>query len=213
MSPNSCLQYSVGSKTTFFRPSCSYNCPKVIRTIEDLGRITTPAERMHQPLWFLLDECQHTYSNPTLWEMLSRNAHNVFVIAAGSFGSHSDSHSHSPPREIINSLRMSLFDSKKEPPEHFLAFTEGHLTDYLNAHNKISWKNHIVRYASPTLMGSPLSDLGLHPGVIANLVSFIQKRVCRFHSYDLQVLMIVRRIRASNMTNKGLFWKSSLRTP
>lgn len=54
-----------------------------------------------KPLWFIADEVQRTYGDEALWTALfniPRQTHHTFVIAAGSYGSHTGSTSHSPPQ-------------------------------------------------------------------------------------------------------------------
>lgn len=196
--PDCSLQFSTGEKTRTFSVELAYNLLTAIGSPgEFLEYIGNPESQ--RPLYLLLDESQHTYPNNNWWKNLYRQPPypNVYVIAAGSFGSHSDPLSHSPPEDIPSHLRMSLFDMPGR--QLYLAFTKQHLTSCLESHKRLpqAWEDEIIKYASPTTatastMRGPTLDLGLHPGVVGTLVRFLEERVRCLVLCHPQVLMFGR---------------------
>lgn len=139
------------------------------------------------PLWLLIDECQLTYTHRHWWDVLYRPPHyhpDLYVVAAGSFGSHSDSQSHSPPIDVPLSKRMPLFPGKVPNEKLFLAFTEQHLKEFLRGKNPAIDKNIIIEYASPVNKHGRMR-FGVHPGVVTNLVRFLGNQVRNPMSYHL----------------------------
>ncbi|KAE9385590.1 hypothetical protein BT96DRAFT_949731 [Gymnopus androsaceus JB14] len=149
--PRISLQYSEGQKVTDITPKITHNAPP-IHSPHDLMNYLSSRTHPEGPFWLLIDECQLTYENRKWWDILYHPPHyhdDLFVVAAGSFGSHSDSQSHSPPINVPLAMRMPLFSATLPDKDLFLAFTEKHLDNFFNAQNKVLDKDTIIKYASP----------------------------------------------------------------
>ena len=131
--------------------------------------------------WVLVDESQKTYGDLEFWSSLYEfHAKNVWVIAAGSYGSHTGSSSHSPPPMIKPEHRMNLFS---RGTDRGLAFTKDEFNDFLHqidVTDKLApFQQHIQDYASPC--GDEEGwEPGMHPGVVARMAkTYIEKvRYC-----------------------------------
>ncbi|KAE9383694.1 hypothetical protein BT96DRAFT_1008880 [Gymnopus androsaceus JB14] len=124
-----------------------------------------------RPLWICFDEVQRTYGDTTLWAALYIIAikTNTFVIAAGSFGSHTGSTSHSPSHMVSPEHRMILFNQKDE--QLSLAFTQNDIDEYrrcLKAPELGSYWNDIRAFASPCVSNVGWNT-GAHPGVVTQM--------------------------------------------
>lgn len=132
-----------------------------------------------RPLWICFDEVQRTYGDTSLWAALYSVATktNTFVIAAGSFGSHTGSTSHSPPHMIPPEHRMTLF--KQEDERLSLAFTQNDIEEYqrcLNAPELGPYWDEIRIFASPCVLNVEW-DAGAHPGVFTQMAKYFVQRV------------------------------------
>lgn len=129
------------------------------------------------PFYLLIDEAQLTYADRVLWTALLSSfggrSRNFWVIVAGSYGSHTGSSCHSPPREIPHQLRMNLFSADSELS---LAFTQQDFDDYMTLHRLEDWQEVIKSYASPTRTTITWKP-GFHPGVVAALSTFLSSYV------------------------------------
>ena len=131
-----------------------------------------------RPLWICLDEVQRTYGT-SLWAALYSVATktNTFVIAAGSFGSHTGSTSHSPSCMVPPEHRMTLFNQKDERLS--LAFTQKDIEGYqryLNAPELGPYWNEVTIFTSPCTLNVEW-DAGAHPGVFAQMAKYFVKWV------------------------------------
>ncbi|KAE9389828.1 hypothetical protein BT96DRAFT_946582 [Gymnopus androsaceus JB14] len=133
-----------------------------------------------KPLWLCVDEVQRTYGDQALWKALFEVARQTktFVITAGSFGSHTGSTSHSPPKMIPPAYRMTLFVEQRKSERLSLAFTEEHHQSYatlLKAPELGPYCNCIKAYASPA-SGEDWTP-GWHPGVVTRMAKFFINQV------------------------------------
>lgn len=147
---------------------------------------------LHHTMWILIDEAQLTYGDEHFWsalynvttytpEMSPEMA--VKVIAAGSYGSHTGSSAHSPPSDIRQCHRMSLFQ-EKDPC--FLAFTEDDAITYMrhviqSPSQLDPYISTIIHWASPWRVSRGDDQdwvPGLHPGVVAGLTMLLYEKVC-----------------------------------
>lgn len=84
--------------------------------------------------WLFLDEAQMRYDDNDLWGNLMGLPHRFYIVAAGSYGSHTGSASHSPPAEPFPPhKRMNLFPLPSEPSSKSLcvAFTPIDFSNYV----------------------------------------------------------------------------------
>lgn len=162
------------------------------RLIDSIQEPATPRVRM----WILVDETQLTYVDDDLWTALYGVVKNqttgasVCVIAAGSYGSHTGSSSHSPPSQILQCHRMNLFSDGKNAC--YLAFTNDDAVTYMRQVFKDKrrhvqpYMRTILRWASPWLDQQQGWEPGFHPGVVAGMTTLLYDKVhCCRSSYDL----------------------------
>lgn len=177
-----------------YNPSNSFNGdPRLRRPTDGQGLLDfmrLPGRTI--PLWLFVDEVQKTYGDKTLWTALfdtprDINTNNIFVIAAGSFGSHTGSTSHSPPKMIKPEFRMTLFNQQmgdRQDTQLSLAFTAKHFHQYmtlLKAPELDPYWDCIKRYASPAFPQSVEGwTPGWHPGVVARMAKSFINQVRRF---------------------------------
>lgn len=145
------------------------------------------------PYWLVIDEAQATYGDVALWTALTKatckSIRNFWVVAAGSYGSHtvvsnkSIALSSSPPHGVLPpQYRMNLFDGNLPS----LAFTKLHFDQYLDQVNdsRLKLGNVMIRimnYASqcdPTVQADDTSVKLMHPGVVDELARHLSKKVC-----------------------------------
>lgn len=139
----------------------------------------------HPRMWILVDEAQLTYLDREFWDALYSVALRkppVHVIAAGSYGSHTGSSSHSPPPGIDMCHRMNLFYDKSD--DCFLAFTRHDVETYMRQvvppASLTPYIEAIQSSASPCLDQSCDQgnwDPGFHPGVIAGMTLLLSEKV------------------------------------
>lgn len=160
------------------------------RLVESLGKPPPSCTGM----WILVDEAQLTYVDAILWKALygATAQRKVWVIAAGSYGSHTGSSAHSPPSDILLRHRMNLFSDGTNAC--YLAFTKDDAVTYMKQvigddRQVEAYKGIIQHWASPWL--DPLSqregwEPGFHPGVVAGMTMLLFDKVhCCLSSYDL----------------------------
>lgn len=128
-------------------------------------------------LWIFIDESQTTYEDRNFWRVLNSSRGKVYVVAAGSYGSHTGSAAHSPPKVIPETVRMNLFSSNNGL---CLAFSEKDFDDFLQmlTEDLSAWRETIINYASPCC--GEYITLGkkcMHPGVVVELTMFISNEV------------------------------------
>ncbi|KAE9384682.1 hypothetical protein BT96DRAFT_950380 [Gymnopus androsaceus JB14] len=168
-------------------PTSRSNPPNVaINNATDLETfIRSP---LRGPFWLFVNESQMSYGDKAFWKTLllstCSNISNFWVVAAGSYGSHTSSASHSPPHQISQKWRMTLFSTMGKDDRLSLAFTEQDFDNFVALFNQPGldqWKDCIRRYASPTkwMEVRPGWEPGLHPGVVTHLTIFIAKMLLR----------------------------------
>ena len=143
--------------------------------------------------WIILDEAQRVYDNSKLWATLTvPKAQQLFVVAAGSYGSHTGSAAHSPPRQYISeSRRINLFPSG-EDDTLCVAFKESDFDEFLGlalnttgcASLDVNLRERILNYASPYPANNTCQKL-LHPGVAVELTVYLLSKVCCVLPYEL----------------------------
>ena len=139
-------------------------------------------------MWILVDKAQLTYVDHTLWTALYRvtNSKKGWVIAAGSYGSHTGSSAHSLPSEILPCHCMSLFSDGMNTC--YLAFTKDNVVIFMkqvinNDRHVEAYKGIIQHWASPWLdslsQDSQQEDWepGFHPGVVAGMNTLLFDKV------------------------------------
>lgn len=148
-------------------------------------------DSLDQPcnLWLFIDEAQLLYANQSFWNTLcSLLGRRVYIVAAGSYGSHTGSASHSPSPDIFTT-RINLFPSNDS--SLCLAFTKADFDAFVEtaqAQYKVTieteWQIRIMKYASPYPYDTCWEGY-LHPGVAAELIMFIITLVCVFSYFPL----------------------------
>lgn len=167
-----------------FKPSiiANHKGPRITNATELAEYVT----RLSRPFWLLIDEAQllYDYEDPFLWKILCPKEPNpnFFVVAAGSYGSHTASLSHSPPSQIEITNRMNLF--KTGDHSLALAFTDAHFDAFVELSQfkrpvtlTTKWKKCIKKYASPCGVSCGVPSRGMHPGVVAQMTPFILEQV------------------------------------
>ncbi|KAE9386613.1 hypothetical protein BT96DRAFT_1005912 [Gymnopus androsaceus JB14] len=163
-------------------------------------------KRRH-PLWICFDEVQRTYGDNSLWAALYSVATktNTFVIAAGSFGSHTGSTSHSPLHMVPPEHCMTLFNQKDEWLS--LAFTQKDIEGYqrcLNAPELHPYWDEIRIFASPCTLNVEW-DAGAHPGVFAQMAKYFVKRVKQIQQQSQSTTAIPFKQLVDDFTSQCLF--------
>lgn len=146
---------------------------------------------MDHEFWLFIDEAQLLYSNTHLWNRLalfSQGFEQFYVVAASSYGSHSGSASHSPPKPLISfEKRINLFPPPISESEFAydrdlcVAFTQSEFEQFLElvreaGHTVTADVQERIRlYASNSAWPS-----FLHPGVAVSLTMHAFRRTV-FH--------------------------------
>ncbi|KAE9384616.1 hypothetical protein BT96DRAFT_950435 [Gymnopus androsaceus JB14] len=120
--------------------------------------------------WLFVDESQSTYLDERFWNVLTASYdRKFFVVAAGSYGSHTGSTAHSPPTIIPKIRRMNLFPSP-DNNQLCLAFTEQDFDNFAKmvAADMSKWRRMIMDYASPCGIDI-FPKRCMHPGVVVEL--------------------------------------------
>ncbi|KAJ3795022.1 hypothetical protein GGU11DRAFT_793772 [Lentinula aff. detonsa] len=189
----------VGSKEVDYVPTECYNDNWQANGYEGRRKLINHIQSSHPggDMWILIDEAQLTYVDIVFWSALYsvRNGKvPVYVIAAGSYGSHTGSSSHFPSQVITLSHRMNLFSDGVNPC--FLAFTNIDAEKYMQqviptqAHLR-PYKDTILESASPDIDRLPPSqkwEAGFHPGVVAGLTVLLSQKLQRSLTYSAQQL-------------------------
>ncbi|KAE9401430.1 hypothetical protein BT96DRAFT_992150 [Gymnopus androsaceus JB14] len=124
----------------------------------------------HFEYWLFVDESQLTYLDERFWNVLTASYdRKFFVVAAGSYGSHTGSTAHSPPTIIPKIRRMNLFPSL-DNIQLCLAFTEQDFDNFAKmvAADVSKWRTMTMDYASPCGIDI-FPKRHMHPGVVVEL--------------------------------------------
>jgi hypothetical protein len=153
-----------------------------------LGESSRDAE-----FWLFIDEAQLLYGNTSFWHVLDVDYHrNFFVVAAGTYGSHTGSSSSSPPKLVLTlKRRINLFPSPlDDDTESCIAFTEHDFCQFVDEVERVNKRDldhntqeRIMKYASPYPSSEHWPKL-LHPGVAVELTMRFFGKVCGFSVYD-----------------------------
>ncbi|KAF9064253.1 hypothetical protein BDP27DRAFT_172072 [Rhodocollybia butyracea] len=146
--------------------------------------------------WLFVDEAQMLYDRAHFWttirSFISLNSIKFYVVAAGTYGSHTSSASSSPPSDLIpRNLRMNIFPSE-DNCNSGIAFTKEEFNEFVDlllrgSHHSMDddTRDQIVAYASPC-PPNPDWERFIHPGVATELTRFviqIRSRVCCLFVY------------------------------
>jgi hypothetical protein len=162
-----------------------------INTVQRLSEfLVSEFPRYQLEFWLFIDEAQIVYDLEPLWRALVvHRPKKFFVVAAGSYGSHTGSAASSPPRKIVQlATRMNLFPSKHD--SSCIAFTEEDFDSFVKLAQTSNpcqgWNSRIqqriMAYASPYPALDTEPKL-LHPGVAVGLAVFIMEQVCCLSVY------------------------------
>jgi len=158
-----------------------------IQNTRDLSNFLKSTPSLDFKFWIFVDEAQRVYENEPLWRTLTAmHPQKLFVVAAGSYGSHTGSAAHSPPHQIISkSWRISLFPSG-EDDTLCVAFTKSDFDKFIELALKttgcdsldVNLQERILNYASPYRPGNNAFQGLLHPGVAVELTMYLLNKVC-----------------------------------
>lgn len=147
-----------------------------IRNTKDLTEFVSNCMPEDLELWIFLDEAQQTYNNSLVWDTLMTKSpfQHHFVVAAGSYGSHTGSYSHSPPAVVGPVYRMGLFPS--EEVRLCIAFTNDDFAAFIALAGSSDDLNGMLpaikEYASPYPPKESWEGF-LHPGVAVQLTQYM----------------------------------------
>ncbi|KAE9384618.1 hypothetical protein BT96DRAFT_950437 [Gymnopus androsaceus JB14] len=137
---------------------------QAIENMTDLSDFLNSEPSLEFEFWIFVNEAQRVYDNAKLWRTLTvPHAQQLFVIAAGSYSSHTGSAAHSPPREyILKSRRINLFPSG-EDDTLCVAFKESDFDEFLGL--------------ALNTTGCASLDKLLHPGVAVELTMYLLSKL------------------------------------
>ncbi|KAE9407712.1 hypothetical protein BT96DRAFT_933137 [Gymnopus androsaceus JB14] len=195
---------------TFLASLCTRADPRLGVNVDGIDLANFMNIKGRRPLWICYDEVQRTYGDTSLWAALYSVATktNTFVIAAGSFGSHTGSTSHSPLHMVPPEHRMTLFNQEDERLS--LAFTQNDIEEYKRCLNAPElgpyWMNLLDEsdLASPCVLNIEW-DAGAHPGVFTQMARYFVQRVKQIKQQSQSTTAIPFKQLVEDFTSQCLF--------
>ncbi|KAE9385841.1 hypothetical protein BT96DRAFT_1006660 [Gymnopus androsaceus JB14] len=187
-----CSKYSVNLEHNVE----TFTTLKTIENVTDLLNFLNSEPLLEFEFWIFVDEAQRVYDNDKLWQALTvPHTQQLFVVAAGSYGSHTGSAAHSPSQDyILKSWRINLFPSETEL---CVAFKESDFDEFIGLALKntgynsldVNLRERIMNYASPYPSNNTGQKL-LHPGVAVELTMYLLNKLVKQVTIDAEELFV-----------------------